>query len=200
MAPLCVRICVDLLELVIDGPDMEAQYTRLKAVTKSGAMVLLLRALGEVHQTPPLELLWQYDPVGIPLGGRFSFCTHFDSSWPVASLRSLLSAETLRVDLLHVPLEASIPGRADLGAQRVAAYRLCPWPWLLGCSPFSLHGLCGASKGREECAAKAGPRVETGPWLRVKLWTSIAEETETVFQSSCQGLHLAQSGDVVEIP
>lgn len=197
--PLVAEVHVDLLELgwpaaaagagaaatADGGPPSVASESRF-------AHVLLLRALGEVRQSAPLER----NPLGgvrIQLQGSFSFTASFDGSWPAGRLRKLLAGEALRADLLRVPLaDEAAWRRPDLGARRVASYRVCPWPWV------GAGGLCAMTQvqHRAQPLAAGGSSDTEGPWLRVRLRARIAYEKPW----GDGGLDLPKSGDILELP
>eukprot|EP00931_Biecheleriopsis_adriatica_P096263 TRINITY_DN69921_c0_g1_i1.p1 TRINITY_DN69921_c0_g1~~TRINITY_DN69921_c0_g1_i1.p1 ORF type:complete len:217 (+),score=48.31 TRINITY_DN69921_c0_g1_i1:60-710(+) len=194
--PLVVQVSVDHLEL---GGLPQAQ---------ASVFVLVLRALGEIYQTAPLETSLAEGHLGTC--ECCSFCAYFDASWSSNALRRLLAKECLRIELLQVPLEdAAVLAKADFGAQRIAAYRICPWPWV----QRDKKGLCSMAQGRHEAKALDAPLLRWGdqeadPWLRLRLSAKVAEEIPLQDRdleklkalALDKFLKIPEGGDVFEVP
>eukprot|EP00927_Polykrikos_kofoidii_P015212 TRINITY_DN16755_c0_g1_i1.p1 TRINITY_DN16755_c0_g1~~TRINITY_DN16755_c0_g1_i1.p1 ORF type:complete len:319 (+),score=46.19 TRINITY_DN16755_c0_g1_i1:63-1019(+) len=142
--PVSVEMRVDLLEL-----------GDVHSVANDYAYLLILRGLGDVRQSDVLEVTCGRTP----LQDRFCFQAAFDACWEVSRLRRLLASETLRLELVRVPLHDTIARqRSDFGAERVAAFRLCPWPWLL--QPSTGGAFCRATDiGGSLCAEVSGEHI-----------------------------------------
>lgn len=195
--PIVVQLSVELLVLEAMPPVPEGEED-------DWAFVLLIKALGEVRQSGPLQARAGTDKGGaVPLSGRFSFQATFDGSWKPRTLRRLLDVETLRMELLRVPLaDPAAWERRALGAERVAAYSLSPWPWLLhraGAAAGVSDDLCARASGiittRPHPSEAA---LAAAPWLRLHLRSIVAREVGGA-DTMCQML-LPGGGDVVEVP
>lgn len=183
--PIVVHVVVDLLDLV-NTPVGIREDRR----DRDCAHVFLLRALGEVQQSKPLD---QIPTAGghVSLHERFAFEVTFDGTWAINRLQQFLKSEILQIDLLHVPLtDSSAWQRPDFGVHRVATYRLCPWPWVyngdLCAAKDVVHTTQAVSaEGFDFCATQ----------LRVRLWSRVAHESPW----GC-GVQLPKSGDIFEVP
>lgn len=147
--------------------------------TEGFAYVFLLRCLGEVRQSRVFLLDGAEHRDRIALQGCFMFQTCFDPSLSAQCLRRLLATELLCLDLLRVPLrDDEARRRPDLGARRVAAYQLCPWPWV------GSGKLCSQT---EESYTTHVQSRRTGPWLRIHLSAKVAPVASPPWPSDCQG-------------
>jgi len=206
-SPVVAKVSIELLEL--GGLDVGASM--------DSTHVLLLRALGDVQQSAPLppQALLQAQCLShgggtlVGLRDTFSFAAAFDGRmWAAGSLRRLLATEMVRIDLLQVSLlDSACWERPDLGARRIAAYHIQPWPWLL--EPGNL--LCDACELRRTIAQPqhvagghvgAGRRARVegrGAWLRVRLRGCIAHEPPYFDAHGPDPLDPPKSGDMFEV-
>eukprot|EP00747_Dinoflagellata_sp_TGD_P209305 gnl/TRDRNA2_/TRDRNA2_82697_c0_seq1.p1 gnl/TRDRNA2_/TRDRNA2_82697_c0~~gnl/TRDRNA2_/TRDRNA2_82697_c0_seq1.p1 ORF type:complete len:263 (+),score=21.31 gnl/TRDRNA2_/TRDRNA2_82697_c0_seq1:115-903(+) len=187
------QVSIDLLEI---GGLPEAYES-----DKDSAYVLLLRVMGEVRQSTPTQTAAASEGCMELLGQRFDFETAFDEGWDLGDLRSFLANEKVRIDVFCVPLGDSSSWKlTDLGAKRVAAYGICPWPWVRtsGSLLCSSCDMLGTPRIRQHASQSAAVRKEQNPWVCLRLRSSI--RLEPVRSCGGMGLCLPKSGDVFEVP